>query len=69
VLLFLRKYKEHQGLKTGYIERNKTMISVYRFIIRLISESNPHPLPWILMYNQNAGKAAVNPDPYDTPLS
>ena len=31
--------------------------------------SNPHPLPWILMYNQNAEKAAVNPDPDDTPLS
>jgi len=25
-------------------------------------KSNPHPLPWILMYNQNAEKAAVNPD-------
>jgi hypothetical protein len=41
----------------------------YRFLIRLFSLSNPHPLPWILMYNQNAEKSSREPRPSDTPLS
>jgi hypothetical protein len=30
--------------------------------------SNPHPLPWILMYNQNAGKSSREPRPRRHPI-
>jgi hypothetical protein len=30
--------------------------------------SNPHPLPWILIYNQNAGKSSREPRPRRHPI-
>lgn len=46
-----------KSYKRGLQEELKMeKIVVYWFLIRLSLNSNPNPLPWILMYNQNAEK-------------